>query len=197
MLTAQYTHVKRSAPSRMSWVTTTPSELDLDTSPYSTSPVMPNRWSTSTPRPMSTLPLADAVGGNSVSDDMSDRTTAENGGRFADDGIMVGIIAARRTISSAKMCTNDGCVQRGRGITTPEPTDPLRRYRSWVVLFSIKRPRLCVWPARGVRWRARSAYGYTTYLRDNCGVHSEYARVERTGVGRECICIIYCYGVRV
>jgi len=32
--------------------------LVLDTSPYSTSPMMPNRWSTSTPRPMSTLPAA-------------------------------------------------------------------------------------------------------------------------------------------
>lgn len=49
------THVNRSAPSSMLCVTFS---LVLDTSPYSTSPMMPKRWSTSTPRPMSTLVVA-------------------------------------------------------------------------------------------------------------------------------------------
>jgi len=60
------THVKRLAPSSMSCVTVS---LVLDTSPYSTSPMMPNRWSTSTPRPMSTLTVATADGND------NDKTT--------------------------------------------------------------------------------------------------------------------------
>lgn len=53
------THVKRSAPSSMWWVTVS---RVLDTSPNSTSPMIPNRWSTSTPRPMSTLSAARCTG---------------------------------------------------------------------------------------------------------------------------------------
>jgi len=73
--------------------------LVLDTSPYSTSPMMPNRWSTSTPRPMSTLAAASTRTAAELSTSSRTAATAANASIA-----VVGSVKYRHRVTTALSC---------------------------------------------------------------------------------------------